>query len=169
MTRITAKDWAAIQKRAPWLKEVSPAPKKRPRQKRAKPVVRDQFPRREVDFVTVELPTPPGVNSLNANVPGVGRVKTKAYRLWRKEASAELLKAKPGHVSGPYSAVIRVAVGTRSSDIDGRTKAALDVLVGVVTDDDHLCQSVLTQWSAALPAKRTVIEIRKATEERAAA
>lgn len=103
-------------------------------------------------IVHFEIPLPPSVNALYANVPGVGRVKTAKYKAW-------LLKAKMGLLSDAnmwsraakriqtamldgYEAIIHVPERMRG-DIDGRIKAILDLFVSIgFTPDDKFCRSV---------------------------
>lgn len=92
--------------------------------------------------MTLRLPVPPSVNSLYANIPGVGRITTVRYKRWKKEAGWQILIQKPNRVWGPYKLAITVPQKMRG-DIDGRLKATIDLLVTHrVTMDDSLCASV---------------------------
>lgn len=114
------------------------------------------------DVVRVEIPLPPSVNMAWMNVPGKGRVRTPEYRRWHKAAFDELTLQKPGHIAGRFCAVINLGRIKRRADCDNRTKPILDLLSGVVTDDDAFCERVSTGWSDDVPAERVVVEIRRA-------
>ena len=58
------------------------------------------------DAVTIKLPTPPSVNACWANVEGVGRVRSTAYRRWSKLAVQEVQAQRAGRVAGKFSVVI---------------------------------------------------------------
>lgn len=92
--------------------------------------------------MTLRLPIPPSVNSLYANIPGVGRITSKRYKAWQKEAGWQILIQRPNKVWGPYKLVITVPQKMRG-DIDGRLKGIIDLLVTHrVTQDDKLLASV---------------------------
>lgn len=88
------------------------------------------------------LTPPPSVNEIYRNVPGKGRVKTKAYKKWREDAVLWLRLQKPPTFTGPVSVSIALPLATRG-DADNRNKAALDALqeAGVVAND-RLCDPV---------------------------
>ena len=92
--------------------------------------------------MTIRLPLPPSVNALYANIPGVGRITSRRYKRWLKEAGWQILIQKPQRVIGPYKLSITVPQKMRG-DIDGRLKAIIDLLwKHRVTMDDSLCASV---------------------------
>lgn len=92
--------------------------------------------------MTLRLPVPPSVNSLYANVPGVGRITSRRYKQWQKEAGWQILIQKPTRVYGPYTLSITLPRKMRG-DISNRVKAVEDVLVELsVTPDDRFCESV---------------------------
>lgn len=81
-------------------------------------------------FVTV--PVPPSTNQLYANVPGKGRVKTKAYKDWLAAAEPHLygLSVPPP----PWSIRYTITAGEGwhdGRDIGNTEKALTDLLVGV--------------------------------------
>lgn len=89
------------------------------------------------------LPMPPSLNAMFRNVAGVGRVKTKAYKAWLKEADDYywMQKSKIKPVEGEYKLTIRVPK-TMRGDADNRIKAVSDYLVSrEITPDDRHCQS----------------------------
>ncbi len=92
--------------------------------------------------MTLRLPVPPSVNSLYANIPGVGRITSRRYKQWQTEVGWQILIQKPQRIIGPYALAITVPQKMRG-DIDGRLKAILDLLWKQrVTSDDSLCESV---------------------------
>lgn len=86
---------------------------------------------------------PPPLNGLFANVPGKGRIKSKRYREWLLAAGWDM--NGHGHIAGPFEVCITIAPDKvrKGSDLDGRAKAPLDILVkhGIV-EDDHLCRKI---------------------------
>ena len=82
------------------------------------------------------LTPPPSVNEIYRNVPGKGRVKTKAYKGWRKDAEWQVSLQKPAHFTGPVAVSIALPMSTRG-DVDNRAKATMDLLqkAGVVAND----------------------------------
>ena len=114
------------------------------------------------DLVTLSLPLPPSVNMAWTNVPGKGRVRTPEYRRWHKLAFEELTAQHPGKIVGKFCAVINLGRIKRRADCDNRTKPILDLLAGVVTDDDAHCERVSTGWADDVPAERVVVIVRRA-------
>lgn len=118
-----------------------------------------------VDEIVVELPVPPSVNSCWVNVPGIGRVRSPAYRAWHKTAAQEAMLAR-GRIDGAYT--IRLEIGTlpRGGDIGNRTKPTEDLLAGLLTDDDSLCTKQLVEWAkdtgADIPTSRMRVTLRRA-------
>lgn len=110
------------------------------------------FAARKAGAQVLHLPLPPGVNNLFKNARR-GRVRTDRYNAWIGEAGLKLNVQRPEHVSGPFVAtMVFVRPDRRRRDLDSLAKAVLDLLVKHgVTDDDHLCQSLLLQWSAGAP------------------
>jgi crossover junction endodeoxyribonuclease RusA len=100
--------------------------------------------------MNLTLPVPPSVNTMFRNVPKVGRVKTKAYRQWLKEADQHFLMQKKRLlvIAGEYEVSIKLPKTTRG-DVDNRTKAVLDFLVSrEITEDDRNCRKVTIERSA---------------------
>jgi len=114
------------------------------------------------DVVTLTLPLPPSVNMAWTNVPGKGRVRTPEYRRWHKLAFEELTAQHPGKIVGKFCAVINLGRIKRRADADNRLKPILDLMSGVVTDDDALCERVSIGWSDAVPPERVTIDVRRA-------
>jgi Holliday junction resolvase RusA-like endonuclease len=101
-----------------------------------------------VPFVTLQFAAPPSVNASTRNVPGKGRVRTKDYSDWLKEAGWQLNMQKPGHVAGKYHLTMKVRRASLRRDLDGYLKLVLDLLVNMgVTDDDRHCESINLSWT----------------------
>ena len=97
-------------------------------------------------MLTLTLPMPPSANSAFANRrfgKGFGRIKSKAYKEWIKNADRYYLLQKMGRftpVTGKYHVIIFMPEDMRG-DEDGRVKLAIDWLVkrGLTPDDKHMC------------------------------
>lgn len=100
-----------------------------------------------IDAVTIKLPTPPSVNACWANVEGVGRVRSTAYRRWSKLAVQEVQAQRAGRVAGKFSVVITAKRTKRKRDIDNIIKPILDLLSGLITADDSECERVSAGWT----------------------
>ncbi len=110
----------------------------------------------------VKLPLPPSANKLFFNVPGRGRVKTKAYKNWRKNAVLSIFAQVRAdrRIGGPVSLSICVPSGMRG-DLDNRLKAAIDALVASnrIDDDKHV-QSITILRGGADPG---TVEVKVAS------
>ncbi len=101
--------------------------------------------------VTLFLPIPPSLNNAYVNVPGKGRVRSKAYNAWIEEAGWRLKiqrQANPEVFKG--AVVIDLTVERRRKgvgDLDNFIKPCLDLLVkhGVIEDDSHV-QEITARW-----------------------
>lgn len=92
--------------------------------------------------MTLRLSVPPSVNSLYANVPGVGRITSRRYKQWQKEAGWQILIQKPKRILGPYEIAVRVPRNV-AGDLDNRCKGLLDLLVKMkVVADDRWCEAL---------------------------
>jgi crossover junction endodeoxyribonuclease RusA len=98
-------------------------------------------------MVKLSLPVTPSVNAMYRNVPKKGRVKSRVYRDWLRDADAHFLmqKRRIASVEGEYEVAIKLPKATRG-DVDNRTKAVLDFMVsrGITADDRH-CRKVSTE------------------------
>ena len=123
-----------------------------------------------------ELPLPPSVNAAYRNVPGVGRVKTDAFKAWEREASLLVMAARQKPLeSGEYGLSMRFTFPNRRGDLNNYIKAPIDLLVraGLTPDDrwnDHLEASRIVDkgakpgveiiaWSGAGPLGGVTVEI----------
>jgi Holliday junction resolvase RusA-like endonuclease len=113
------------------------------------------------DVVSVQLTMPPSVNACWANVPKKGRVRSTAYRRWSKLATQELQQQQAGRVAGKFCIVITAKRTKRKRDIDNLVKPILDLLAGVVTEDDAECERVSAGWADEGP-EGVRIDIRRA-------
>jgi len=100
---------------------------------------------REREHVRLDLKMPPALSRCFTNVPGVGRVKTKVYRLWIAEALDTIGRARVGRVSGKVTVVVAMRRRPRA-DADNRLKALGDILqtAGIIRDD-----SLVDAWHVA--------------------
>lgn len=88
------------------------------------------------DVIEFECPLPPPLNSLFANA-AKGRVKSRDYRNWIKEAGWIVLGLRLGHIAGPVN--INILVTNRSkADTDAFFKPLLDLCVrqNLIEDDN---------------------------------
>ena len=77
------------------------------------------------------LPVPPSVNNLYANVPGKGRVKTRAYKRWIEDAGWHMKldgdKVRTWQpIEGPVS--VKILGGQTRQDNDAGVKAIFDLM-----------------------------------------
>lgn len=112
--------------------------------------------------IRITLPIPPSINSMYRNVPGRGRVASKGLREW-KEAAGWKLQAQPRQqFHGPFRIKLYLPQDMRG-DVDGRLKAAIDLLVAHrVTPDDRFAQSVSSERSADVPPGECLIVVESA-------
>lgn len=93
---------------------------------------------------------PPGVNNLFANIPGKGRVASKRYKEWQAAAGWDFVRK--GSIKGPYTfaMVIDRSKRRKGSDLDGRAKAPMDLLVKhQIVEDDSLCEMITIRYGDA--------------------
>lgn len=111
---------------------------------------------------TLTVPFPPSVNTIFANIPGKGRIKTKAYRQWLNDAGWHLKSQKlpPQPIEGDTIFNIKFPSGFRAGDLDNRLKALLDLLVNmrVITDDSFIVD-LRVRWAEV---EACTVEIRSA-------
>lgn len=109
--------------------------------------------------IIYQLPLPPSVNAMFANVMPfknakgktkvTGRVKTDAYRAWRRQAGLHVVCQGPlRKISGPVA--IRIIISDQAcGDLDNRCKAILDFLVHhkIIEDDKKdIVRKILLEW-----------------------
>jgi Holliday junction resolvase RusA-like endonuclease len=84
--------------------------------------------------IAFTITRPPSTNSLFANVPGKGRIKTTRYKRWIEMAGKEMLaQGSRPRFDGPVAMVIE---GVTGIDLDN-VKAIPDLMkhMGVLSDD----------------------------------
>jgi crossover junction endodeoxyribonuclease RusA len=96
----------------------------------------------------INLPFPPTTNSLFANVPGRGRVRTQRYRTWAVAAGWDLKAQQPQSIEGDF--ILEIILGRpdkRRRDASNFIKAVEDLLVEHrIVEDDCLAQKVSIAW-----------------------
>lgn len=100
-----------------------------------------------VDEIVVELPVPPTANHCWVNVAGAGRVRSPEYRRWHKGAAQEAALAR-GRIEGRYTIRIQLGKLPHGSDVGNRTKPTVDLLAGLLTDDDVFCVREIAEWAS---------------------
>lgn len=113
--------------------------------------------------VILHLPICPPLNNLFFNVPGKrgGRARTQRYRAWAQAAGWDVAQAKAKPIVGPVKIEIAVPMGMKG-DLDGRAKAALDLLVEhQVIEDDGRVHELLMRRAPELQAGRMLVIVRE--------
>lgn len=105
-------------------------------------------------MIQLDLPMPPSVNALFANVKGKGRVKTAAYRKWREQAGWDVIaQGRPNQPVGKYEIQIALRRPNANSDLENRSKAVADLLQEQrIIKDDKYCERLVMWWAEDLPA-----------------
>jgi Holliday junction resolvase RusA-like endonuclease len=122
--------------------------------------------------IVLELPLPPSTNDLFANVSreqraaararGMnlpGRVRTKNYNAWIKEAGWMLKAQRQKPVKGPVNIEYFVCIDAKA-DLGNLEKAATDLLVShgmIEGDDPSVVKRIVMQWSEDVPALRLCV------------
>lgn len=111
---------------------------------------------------TVDLPLPPSVNALFANVKG-GRVKTREYKAWLDAARYDLITAwraagKPTWpAKAPMQIHLRLGLTDRRRDASNTVKAIEDALCRELPiPDDRWNDRILIERDEALAGKARV-------------
>ena len=111
----------------------------------------------------IHLPFPVSVDAAWRNVPGHGRVKTKRYLAWEKEAGVEILRQRPIQpILGPFHLAIMATRPElkRKRDISNLIKLPEDLLVAFnIIEDDSFAQSVTIRWTDAVEAPVVGVQI----------
>lgn len=131
--------------------------------------------------IRLHLPLCPPVNNLFFNLPGRrtaagkwapgGRARSQRYRTWAQAAGWDVEQAAAPRLAGAVT--VEIAVPARMpGDLDGRSKAAIDLLVthGLI-EDDRLVHELLMRRDPAVPKGRMLVlarEHRPALYQRAA-
>jgi len=119
--------------------------------------------------LTIEIPTPPGLNHAYVNSVGHGRHKSPATKKFYADATAALATLGKRFDAETYRAHIVVTREHPRADIDGRAKLALDVLVkcGIIPDD-RFCEKLVIEWRYQGPPGAVVMLDRYAKRRLAA-
>src|SRR4051794_39072923 len=109
------------------------------------------------------LPSPPSANSLFANKASGGRVKSKAYKAWIKEAGWMIQSQPHRHHrhTGKVNILLQVRKpDNRRRDISNAIKAVEDLLVRhQILLDDSLVERSSVEWVyQGLEGAKVVIE-----------
>jgi hypothetical protein len=98
------------------------------------------------------LPVAPPLNNIFLNVPGKGRVKTKRYRQWIKDADDYYLLQglqRAEKIAVPFACHMKFPKNLRG-DLDGRAKTILDWMVSRnLTIDDVHCRKLLLEYGGS--------------------
>jgi Holliday junction resolvase RusA-like endonuclease len=111
------------------------------------------------------IPNAPGVNNLYRNVPGKGRVKTKAYKDWQYRAAWAMkldgtTTRSWATITGPV--IVEIVSGNHRKDSDGPVKAILDVLtlMKVYADDKQVIKHTVSR--SEKPCDETIVTVTPA-------
>lgn len=113
-----------------------------------------------MDQLCLVMPLPVSVNNLYRNKPGVGRIRTRAYKRWIDEADLAL-RMQP-RTSFKGDVVLDLAFGPRKkgADCSNLVKAVEDRLVawGIIEDDAFVVK-VTARWSSEVRGCMALIEL----------
>lgn len=110
-------------------------------------------------MIRIDLPKPPSVNALYANVQGRGRVKTAVYKSWLRAAGWQLLSQRPPKVTGRVKLKYLIEDIGRV-DLPNHEKALTDFLVSqrIIEDDNRsIVRGVYLDWSTEVAGCRVII------------
>lgn len=121
------------------------------------------------------LPLPPSVNAayrnlsdkekaiLRAKGKGVPpRVSSAALKAWKDDAGWRLQSQPRRQFVGPFRVRLYVPMAMRG-DVDGRLKAAIDLLVAhKITPDDRFAKSVSSERCEAVPPGECLLVVEAA-------
>lgn len=110
-------------------------------------------------MIRLTLPVPPSLNHAFANAPGIGRVKTKAYKAWITGAGWHLKAQGPlVPLIGEVTVEIRIGLRGNRGDVDNRVKGVLDLLVRHhIIEDDRKVRKVSAEWADDIGACEVTI------------
>lgn len=106
-------------------------------------------------MITLKIPMPPPLSACFSNVPGRGRVKSARYKLWAREANAEIysqvlrLRRPDRSFDGDVKATFLIRrPDRRRRDLDNLGKALCDVLrSSAVLHDDSQIVDLRFAWA----------------------
>lgn len=110
------------------------------------------------DCIVFTVPLPPPANSLFANVAGKGRVKSRRYRAWIKEAGWLVRSQRVGSIEGAVQIRVEIPNSARA-DTDAYFKGLVDLCVrnGLIEDDNSKVVRGLTLDFADIEGARVTI------------
>lgn len=113
-------------------------------------------------YFTVELPLPPTINHAYSNVPGRGRVSTKAKKDWSRQVFPLLppTPIKKEAVGYGVRVYITIRLSSWRSDIDNYTKLLVDaVLPTLGLDDRYIVKLVVEREAVPKEAEGARVEV----------
>lgn len=131
--------------------------------KKIRDALAEQWPRRYVETVTVNLPLPISTNDLWCPDGKGGMTATPRYRSWKREAANRIALQKPGSVKGAYELTLIISSRRRRVDLSNTIKAAEDSLqaAGIIENDRH-AERLVIEWSPSIDGARAIVERRAA-------
>lgn len=109
------------------------------------------------------LPYPPSLNNLYVNAGSRGRVRSQKYAEWATAAGWELKAQRPRHILDDCQVLIEVRRPNRRADVDGKCKAVLDLMTGLVWADDSQVIDLRVRW-APVDGCRVTVRVVEAAE-----
>ena len=107
---------------------------------------------------------PPSTNTLYANVPGKGRVKSQRYRTWLNAVGWDIKRYTKDNWDIPVYLTICIGKLRKNADISNRVKAVEDLLVtyGIIPGDDISWVRGVNVYLAQIPFDGVEIAITAA-------
>ena len=98
-----------------------------------------------------ELSVPPSANELFRNVPGEGRVKTRAYKQWLNAAGWEIACSGPRQRFGRNAVAVTIRANIkRNRDLDNIIKPTIDLLQSMeVIENDRWVDEIVAKRETA--------------------
>jgi Holliday junction resolvase RusA-like endonuclease len=113
-----------------------------------------------MEAARVLLPPPISTNNLFFNVEGRGRVATKDYRAWKKEADDMLrIQARPRFTIPVFISLMLGEIDVGNMDSDNAAKAAIDCLKRALIIVDDSRRWVRSSRSTWVPGFRGIVAI----------
>lgn len=112
------------------------------------------------------LDFPPSVNSLFANIIGLGRTKTARYREWKTAAAWDIKRqVRSQRISGCFAIkVVAPRPKGNAPDLDNILKPIIDACVAAgVTDDDRKLRHIEAYYENKAGGS-VLIELREANQ-----
>jgi len=113
------------------------------------------------DEIVFSSPLPPGTNNLFLNIAGKGRIKSRRYRDWIKEAGWSIQAARCGWIDGPVTVAITLPDKMRL-DTDAAIKPLLDLCVRHHLIEDDAARIIRGLSVSLAPIDGAKVTIRRA-------